>query len=102
MEKFTKMETLKQILLEEINKTQGWTGKAMFYLLAKQHEYSPENCGRRLRELAEEGKIQADTYKGKRHQTLARYARIGTDKPIPQKPIITFKELNGERIAVMQ
>ena len=92
-------ETLKQMLLDKINATDTWLSKGQLYLVAEQEEYSPENCGRTLRLLAEEEKILVSYYKGKRGQTLAKYARLDTPKVI--KPKIELKEINGLRVAVM-
>ena len=92
-------ETLKQMLLDKINATDTWLSKGQLYLVAEQEEYSPENCGRTLRLLAEEEKILVSYYKGKRGQTLAKYARLDTPKVI--KPKIELKEINGQRVAVM-
>jgi hypothetical protein len=92
-------ETLKQMLLDKINATDTWLSKGQLYLVAEQEEYSPENCGRTLRLLAEENKILVSYYKGKRGQTLAKYARLDTPKVI--KPKIELKEINGQRVAVM-
>lgn len=78
-------ETLKQILLDKINKTEGYITKGQLYLAAEQEEYSPENAGRTLRLLAEEEKISVDYYKGKRGQTLAKYARLDTPKVVKPK-----------------
>jgi len=92
-------ESLKNLLLAEINATEGWLTKGQLYLVAEKEEYSPENAGRRLRELASEKRIQVDYYKGKRNQTLTRYAKIGELKPLPIKPKIIIEEVNGERVA---
>lgn len=94
--------SLKNLLLNHINATEGWLSKGQLYLVAEQEEYSPENAGRRLRELAEEERIQVDTYKGKRNQTLVKYARIGEVKPLPSKPKIEILMVNGQPMAVMQ
>lgn len=94
-------DSLKQLLLNEINAFQGWMTKGQLYLVAEREEYSPENCGRRLRELAEEGKIQVDTYRGKRNQELVRYSRLGESKPLPSKPKITIINQDGMFKAVM-
>ena len=91
--------TLKQMLLDKINATDTWLSKGQLYLVAEQEEYSPENSGRTLRLLAEENKILVSYYKGKRGQTLAKYARLDTPKVI--KPKIELKEINGQRVAVM-
>lgn len=91
--------SLKNILLNHINATQGWISKGQLHLFAEQEGYSPEGAGRELRHLAEEGTIQVSYYKGKRNQTLSRYAKLGESKPLPIKPIISFIERNGQRIA---
>lgn len=90
-------KTLKQLLLDEINKTEGWLSKGQLYLVAEQEEYSPENCGRTLRLLAEEKKILVSYYKGKRGQTLAKYARLDTPKVV--KPKVEIIEINGQLLA---
>lgn len=69
--------TLKTILLNHINSTTGWQGKGSMYMVGEQEEFSPESVGRILRDLEEENLIQVSYYKGKRKQTLARYAKIG-------------------------
>lgn len=89
--------TLKQILLNKINETDTWLSKGQLYLVAEQEEYSPENCGRTLRLLAEEEKILVSYYKGKRGQTLAKYARLDTPKVVIPK--YEFIEVNGQRVA---
>ena|SRR3990167_3323119 len=94
-------ETLKNILYNEVINTQGWLTKGQLYLVAENNGYSPETGARRLRELENEGKIQVSYYKGKRHQTLARYARIGEDKPLPPKPKIEIRMFEGRPLAVL-
>lgn len=94
------METLKEILYNYINEAEGWVTKGQLFLLAEQNGYSPENGGRRARELVNEGKIQVSYYTGKKHQKLARYAKIGERQQI-YKP--TFKEIerDGQRVVIM-
>ncbi len=96
-----KKETLKQLLLEEINKTQGYISKGQLHLFAENQGYSPEGAGRELRKLAKEGKVLVDYYTGKRKQQLARYARLGEQPPIPQKPQYRIEERNGFTVAVL-
>lgn len=83
-------------LLEKINDTETWLTKGQLYLVAEEEGYSPETCGRYLRDMVVAGKIQVDYYKGKRNQKLARYARLETPRFI--KPKIQI--ING--IAYMQ
>ena len=90
-------ETLKQLLLEEINKTQGYVSKGQLHLFAENQGYSPEGAGRELRKLAKENKVLVDYYIGKRKQQLARYARL--DTPKPQKPKVEIIEINGQLLA---
>lgn len=90
-------ETLKQLLLDEINKTEGYISKGQLHLFAENQGYSPEGAGRILRIMAKEGKILVDYYVGKRKQQLARYARLGEPKPLPSKPKYEEVEVNGQR-----
>ena len=76
-----------------VNNADGFITKGQIYDLCEQEGYSPENGARRARELAEDGKILVDTYKGKRGNNLARYGKLGTEKPKP--PIPTFIEKDG-------
>ena len=94
-----KETTLKNILLTEIENTQGWISKGQLFLLSEQNGFSPENGGRRLRELESEGKIQVSYYQGKKGQRLARYAKIGEEKP--QKVKVVLREISGEIVAVI-
>ena len=84
--------SLKQIILDEINKTEGWKTKGWIYDLSEQEGYSPETGARDARTLAEEGKILVSYYKSKRNKDLARYARIGESIPIPKKPQIVVRD----------
>lgn len=84
--------SLKQIILDEINKTEGWKTKGWIYDLSEQEGYSPETGARDARTLAEEGKILVSYYKSKRNKDLARYARIGESIPIPKKPQIIVRD----------
>ena len=89
-------KTLKQILLDEINQTEGWLTKGQLGLVAERAGYLPESCGRHLRFMAggatkkypnHTPEILVSYYKGKRKQKLSRYARLG-EVVKPQKPII--------------
>ena len=93
---------LKKILLDEINAYEGWMTKGQLFLISEQNGYSPENGGRRLRELVNENKIEVSYYKGKRNQKLARYARLGETTPIPPKPKISIINVNGMPTAVYE
>lgn len=97
-----RQETLKDILLEQINATQGYISKGSLYLYGEQEQYSPESVGRCLRNLEKKGEIQVDYYTGKRKQKLARYARLGESKPVPQKPKIEIININGQFVAQLQ
>ena len=93
---------LKAVLLEEINKSNGWQTKGFIYDIAEQEGYSPETGARYARELAEEGKIAVSYYKSKKNKDLARYARLGEQKPIPQKSVIEQVYENGMWIAKLK
>lgn len=95
------METCKQIALNFINNYNGWVNKGELCALAQKEGYSPENICRRCRELVNEGKVEVSYYKGKRHQTLARYAKIGEEKPMPPTNKITIEIKNGLPTAVV-
>lgn len=84
--------SLKQIILNEINNSEGWKSKGWIYDIAEQEGYSPETGARDARTLAEEGKILVSYYKSKRNKDLARYARIGESIPIPKKPQIVIRD----------
>ena len=92
-----KEPSLKQILLEEINKTEGWLTKGTLGLVAEKAGYLPESCGRHLRAMAErrpdhEPEILVDYYQGKRKQRLSKYARLGEQKVLPKKPQIIVRD----------
>jgi hypothetical protein len=76
----------REVILEYINSTQGWTKKAILYGIAE--DWLAETVGRACRDLEEEGLIKKDLYDGKYAKGLVMYARIGEAKPLPQKPII--------------
>jgi hypothetical protein len=80
-----KEPSLKQILLDHINSTEGWMSKGSLAVVAENEGFLGESAGRVLRDLESEGKIQVSYYKSKRNIDLARYARIGEAEPIPPK-----------------
>lgn len=95
------MKPLNKVLLEYIESIQGWITKGQLALIAENEGFLGESAGRALRNLESEGKIQVSYYKSKRNINLARYARIGESQPIPPKPIISFIEKDGQRVAVV-
>lgn len=89
--------SLKTILLDYINSQEGWVSKGQLALIAENEGYLGETAGRCLRTLAEDKLILVDYYKSKRNVELARYAKIGSTKPLPIKPKIEV--ING--VAIM-
>lgn len=96
--------TLKQILLDYINSTQGWITKGELGIITEKAGYLPESCGRHLRFMAGGAtnkypnhipEIFVSYYKGKRGQKLSRYARLG--EPAPTPPKLIFKEIINEQ-----
>jgi DNA-binding transcriptional ArsR family regulator len=79
--------TCKQILYNYIKENDGWHKKVHLYQVAE--DYSPENVGRRLRELEEEGKIEAGKYDGKYTKNLVKYILKGM---IPSTPKVILKD----------
>lgn len=97
-----KNPSLKTILLDHLQETQGWTTKGQLGLITEQAGYLPESCGRILRSAEEEGKILVSYYQGKRRQKLARYAKLNTEKPLPPKAQVEIVKLpSGEYVAVV-
>ena len=94
------MKTLKKYLLEYLNSNSGWHTKGSLYLVGENEEYSPESCGRELRKLFEEGLIQRDEYKGKRKQTLTKYARLDT-QVVPPYKAVELVDRNGILTAII-
>lgn len=89
-------ETLKQILKDYLDTQENWVTKGQLGLIAEQHGYLPEGCGRELRKMAEstllhQPEILVDYYKGKRKQLLSRYAHIGTTTPQIKKPRVEIR-----------
>jgi hypothetical protein len=95
-----KQPSLKQILLDYINATDGWLSKGQLALVAENEGFLGETAGRALRTLAEEQTIQVSYYKSKRNIELARYSRLGEKIPLPVKPNIQLVERDGKMIAV--
>lgn len=85
-------KTCKEVLLEYINSTQGWIKKADLYAIAE--DWLAETVGRACRDLEEENLIEKSFYDGKYAKGLVRYARLGEQPPIPQKP--QFREIIKE------
>lgn len=83
---------MEKIILDYLQQNEGFHSKGNLYLLAEKEEYSFEYLGRTCRQLAEQGLINVDYYKGKRGQTLARYARLNTEKPQIIKPLMVEKD----------
>jgi len=94
-----KQPSLKSILLEYINSTSGYITKGQLALIAEQEGFLGETAGRALRTLAEDKLILVDYYKSKRNIDLARYARLGEEKPLPPKPKIIIEIINGVPMA---
>lgn len=89
---------MEQILLNYLKSNKGnWFKKVQLYVLADEYGYSPETCGRILRDLAESGRIKVDYYDGLHAKNLAKYAY----NPIISKPKIELKEINGVMKAIM-
>jgi len=77
---------LKQIILNHINNSKDWINKGEIYCLSQNEGYSPETGARICRQLAEDKLIQVSYYRGKRNQTLSRYARLG-EQPKPKRRV---------------
>jgi len=92
-------ESCKDVILKHINSTQGWVKKADLYPIAE--DWLAETVGRACRDLEEHNEIQKDLYDGKRAKGLVMYSRIGELKPLPQKPNITIKIINGVPTAIL-
>ena len=75
-----------------------WFKKVQLYVIADEAGYSPETCGRTLRDMAKIGTISVGYYDGKYAKNLAKYAYKPPEVKIPT---ITYKEENGRRIAVL-
>lgn len=79
---------MEKILLKHLKENQGvWFKKVELYLLADEAGYSPETCGRTLRDLADRGILKVDYYDGKYAKNLAKYSY----KPIEKKKLIKIE-----------
>ena len=97
-----KQPSLKSILFDHINATEGFITKGQLALVAENEGFLGETAGRCLRTLAEEGKIQVDYYKSKRNIELARYARLGEETPKPKIPkFVEITRADGSRAMQM-
>jgi len=90
-------KSCREVILEYINSTEGFTKKALLYAIAE--DWLAETVGRACRDLEEEGIIQKDYYDGKYAKGLVMYARLGEQKPIPIIPKYEFIEANGQMVA---
>jgi len=82
---------MKKLLLNYLISHSGeWFKKVHLYVLADENGYSPESCGRELRALEEEGKIEKQFYDGKYVSNLVKYSY----NPPPEKKV-KFIEENG-------
>jgi hypothetical protein len=92
MSKRTKGETCEEILLDYLQKNEGWHKKVHLYAVAE--DYSPETVGRCLRDLCENGMIFVDYYDGKISKNLCMYS-IAPKKELPK---IRYEEIVEEGI----
>ena len=82
---------MKKILLNYLKLHEGeWFKKVHLYVLADENGYSPETCGRELRALEEEGKINVSFYDGKYTSNLVKYSY----NP-PKEKVRTVKIINN-------
>lgn len=90
---------LRKRILNYLDKQPYWVEKGRLERLADSAGYLASTASRILRALAEEEEIQVSYYKGKRGQTLARYASRKVEKP--RIPTIKIVEKDGRRVAQM-
>lgn len=89
---------LKNQLLHYLATNPGWHKKVELYLVSENLGFSPESGARRLRELADEGKITAGYYAGKYAKKLTKYTADET----PQTSTVQVVTLeDGTRVAKM-
>lgn len=94
-----KKPSLEQRLLTYLKENEGqWFKKVSLYVLADEAGYSPETCGRLLRDLAESGRIKVAYYNGEFAKNLAKYSY----KPVQQvkRPTIIIDD-NGVAKAIL-
>lgn len=66
---------MEKILLKFLKDNKGgWFKKVSLYVLADEAGYSPETCGRALRDLAKAGRVKVEYYKGTYAKKLAKYS----------------------------
>ena len=66
---------MEKILLNYLkDNPKQWFKKVELYILADEVGYSPETCGRCLRDLANQKRIYVDYYNGKYSRHLAKYS----------------------------
>ncbi len=94
----TKRPNLRKELENYLNSQEGFIKKVHIFVVADGWGFSPETCGRALRQLAEEGKIQVSYYDGKWAKNLAMYARKGE---VQVKPKVQLVEIDGRLVAQM-
>lgn len=83
---------MKKILLDYLKAHNGeWFKKVSLYILADENGYSPESCGRELRALEEEGKIQKQFYSGKYASNLVKYSYGAIPEKVKKVIIINGK-----------
>lgn len=91
--------SLEQRLLEYLKKCEGqWIKKVSLYVLAEEAGYSPETCGRLLRDLAESGRIKVSYYDGQFAKNLAKYSY---NPPLQTKKPQVVVDENGIAKAVL-
>lgn len=81
---------MEKILIKYLKENKGqWFKKVHLYVHADENGYSPETCGRVLREMAKLGKIKVSYYNGTFAKNLAKYSYDPT--PIQSR----IKIING-------
>jgi hypothetical protein len=74
--------TLKERLERYLRNNHGWIASGdLQRLVMEKTSYTPQNIGRRLRELAEEGKLEVMYVRTHAHY---RFAQIGVRNPAPK------------------
>lgn len=94
-----KRPNLKNELYKYLIANPGWHRKVQLYVVSDNLGFSPESGARKLRELAEEGKIKVEYYKGRWARRLAKYT--ADDIPDTSNPKIQVVTINGQRVARM-
>lgn len=94
-----KRSDLKSRLHTYLVNTPGWHKKVSLYVIADGLGFSPESGARKLRELAEEGKIKVEYYKGKYAKNLAKYT--ADEIPVENRIEVVERE-DGTKVAIMK